>query len=153
MTLENTLRQQLDHSEPGGFHIQADGWSVTLTAEKAESLSCALKELALERGEPVREELRAWADRVANQATGLMEPLRVLEVDAAVGTALLRSEAPAPRDGKVEYYELTLQRNARSSASLRRYVADRTGGARETVPFVLTHDAIVKLAGDITGQR
>jgi len=154
MTLEKTLRQQLNDPEPGGFHVTHDGWNVTLTADKRDSLSCALNELALERNSPIQEELPAWAARVAERVTGLIEPLRVIEVDQPIGKALLRSEAPTVRDGKSFYYELILERTGQTSAHLRRYSGDRIGGdKREPVTFVLTHDAIVKLVTDIVGSN
>lgn len=152
MTLENTLRRQLSSAEPGGFHLEAEGWQVTLAADKSDSLSCALTELTLERNTPIQEELPAWAARVAQRVTGLLEPLAVIEVDQPLGKALLRSATPSVRDGKSLYYELVLERATRSVANLRRYAGDRTGGERrEAVPFVLTHDAIVKLTTDIVG--
>lgn len=154
MTLEKTLRQQLNSPEAGGFHVQAGGWSVTLAAEKKDSLSCALNELSLERAGAVQEDLRAWATRVADSATGLLEPLHVLEVDAPRGQALLRSEAPTVHDDRAHYYELVLARGEKSSANLRRWAGDRVGGEkRAAVPFVLTHDAIVKLVKDIVGAN
>ncbi len=154
MTLEKTLRQQLSEPGPGGFHVHADGWNITLASEKTDSLSCALKELTLDRATPIKEEVGAWAQRVAANATGLMEPLRVIEVDASVGKALLRSDAPTVRDGKSLYYELLLTRTERTTANLHRYAGDRVGGEkREAVPFVLTHDAIIKLVVDIVGER
>ena len=154
MTLEKTLRQQLNDPEAGGFHVSHDGWNVTLTAEKRDSMSCALNELALERDDPIREELHPWAVRVAERVTGLIEALRVIEVDQPIGKALLRSAAPTVRDGKSFYYELILERTARTSAHLRRYAGDRIGGdKREPVTFVLTHDAIVKLVADIAGTK
>src|SRR3974390_3390708 len=113
MTLEKTLRQQLSKSEAGGFHVSSGDWAITLLADKADTLSCALKELALDRAAPIREELDQWAQRVAATATGLMEPLRVIEIDRPLGKALLRSETPSERDGKAFYYELVLERSTR----------------------------------------
>lgn len=152
MTLENTLRQQLSSPSAGGFHLTHDGWNVTLVADKSDSLSCALRELTLERNAPVAAMLDAWARRVADRATGLLEPLRVLEIDQPVGKAMLRSETPTIKDGKSFYYELLLERTNRSVANLRRYAGDRNSNdKRETVSFTLTHDAIVKLVADIVG--
>jgi len=148
MTLENILRQQLNNPEPGGFHVQADGWNITVAAEKKDSLSCALNALTLEKVSPLTEDVRAWATRIADRATGLMEPLRLIEADAKQGKAILRSDAPAHRDGKALYYELELRQTDRKSATLQRF-AGQIGEKREAVPFVLTHDAIVKLALDI----
>jgi len=153
MTLENTLSQQLRQAEPGGFHVQSDGWNVTLAADKCDTLSCALKELSLEKNAPIQEDLKAWATRIADRVTGLLEPLCVLEVDQPLGKALLRSETPMVRDGKSLYYELRLERTTRTAATLHRYMADRQQGEkRVAVPFVLTHDAIVKVVADILGK-
>ena len=151
MTLEKTLRQQLGSKpEAGGFHVSHGDWYVTLVADKTDSLSCALKELTLDKAAPVAETLPAWAARVADAATGLLEPLRLVEVDEPIGKALLRSDVPSMQDGKAFYYELVLERTTRSRATLHRY-AGQNGEKREAIPFVLTHDTIVKLATDIVG--
>ena len=150
MTLENTLRRHLSEKDLGGFHVSSGDWSITLLADQNDTLSCALHSLTLDRGTPVREELADWAARVAASATGLLEPLRVVEVDKPAGQALLRSEAPSLKDGKAFYYELVLERAERSRATLNRY-AGQVGAKREAVTFVLTHDAVVKLVIDIAG--
>jgi hypothetical protein len=151
MTLESILRQQLNDPEPGGFHVQADGWNVTVAAGKKDSLSCALNALTLEKAGPIAADLRTWATRVAERATGLLEPLRLIEADVPQGKAILRSATPAQRDGKAHYYELLLTRtDNRASAALHRF-AGQLGERREAQPFVLTHDAIIKLAQDIVG--
>ena len=100
MTLESTLRQQLSNTKSGGFHFHAGGWSVALAVEKKDSLSCALTELALERNAPIPEEMQAWAARLAERVTGLLEPLGLIEVDRPLGKAMLRSATPTVRDGK-----------------------------------------------------
>jgi hypothetical protein len=154
MTLEKTLRQQLNSVEPGGFHFSADGWNVTLVTDKRDSLSCSLKELTLERATPIQEELKPWAERVAARVTGLIEPLSLIEADQLSGKAMLRSETPTVRDSKSFYYELILERTQRTYATLHRYRGDRQNGdPREAVSFVLTHDAIVKLVTDIVGTN
>jgi hypothetical protein len=154
MTLENTLRRQLSNPEPGGFHVSSGDWHVTVAAEKSDSLSCALRELTLERNAPIQEELPAWAARVAARVTGLIEPLKVVEVDQPLGKALLRSAAPTVKDGKAFYYELLLERTSHTAANLKRFAGDRNGSEkREAVVFVLTHDAIVKLVADIAGAN
>jgi hypothetical protein len=150
MTLEKTLRQQLNKTEPGGFHVCSGDWTVTLLADKSDSLSCALTELTLDRAAPIREDLETWARRIAAAATGLMEPLRLIEVDRPLGKALLRSETPSLLDGKAFYYELVLERTTRSQATLQRYAA-LNGVKRTSVAFVLTHDAVIKLVCDIVG--
>jgi len=154
MTLEKILRQQLSNLESGGCHFSCGEWSVTLVTAKNDSLSCALRELTLERGTPIQDEVKVWAERIAQRVTGLMEALRLIEADGSLGKAILRSQAPTVRDGKSFYYEMVLERGSRTSAQLHRYVGDRQNGEpRQTVPFALTHDAIVKLVGDITASN
>lgn len=147
MTLENTLRQQLNSSEPGGFHVSLGDWSVTVAVEKKDSMSCLLTELTVSKNSQATVDVRAWGERIANRATGLLEPLRLLEVDARLNQALVRSAVPKQHDGQSLYYELALTRD---SATLRRY-AGQIGAHRNAIPFALTHDAIVKLVADIVG--
>jgi hypothetical protein len=133
--------------------LSAGGWSLNATAEAAESVGCRLTELRLTRpaGEPASAAaLTQWAVRTAKRVTGLLEPLKLIEVDAGRGEALLRSESPAARVDSVEYYELRLTGD--HDARLRRYRASRTAGGREAVPFALTHEAVAKLAGDLTAE-
>jgi len=154
MTLEKMLRQQLSNPKPGGFHFSFGGWNVTLIADKCDSLSCALKELTLERNTPIQEELKPWAQRIAQRATGLIEPLSLSEADLLLGKAILRSQTPTVRGSTANYYELVLERTGRPCANLHRYSANRQNGEkRKAVPFVLTHDAIVKLVTDIVGSN
>src|SRR5688572_19075190 len=110
MTLENTLRQQLNKPQAGGFQVSHGDWTITVFADKTDSLSCALTELTVAKGSPIADDLETWATRVAAKATGLLEPLRLIEVDRPLNKALLRSEAPSIKDGKSFYYELLLER-------------------------------------------
>jgi hypothetical protein len=72
-------------------------------------------------------------------------------VDVTRAEALLRSDRPAVRGDSAEYYELLLR--GEHTATLRRFRAPRTGpGKRKAVPFALTHEAIAKLAADLTAE-
>jgi hypothetical protein len=154
LTLEKKHRQSLSRPEPGGFHVSHAGWDITLHADRQDAMSCSLIELAVARSAPIDEGLRAWSARLARRVTGLLEPLRLVEIDEALGTAVLRSEAPVQKDGKALYYELVLERTSQTAATLRRYAGDRVGTqVRESVPFVLTHEAVIKLATDIVGAN
>lgn len=158
MTLPESLLPKLSEWHPAGtgrHELSATapdaGWAVHLTADKADTLSCLAWELALARtGEaPAGLTLRAWAEGVAARATGLLEPLKLLEVDDARGEALLRSAPPAKKGERVTYYEVRLDGLAR--AVVRRFAATRTASGREQVAFALTHEVLAKLAGDIAG--
>jgi hypothetical protein len=128
---------------------EATGWSVTLTADRADQLGCLIWELVLRKSSPAALSLEEWAPRVADRATGLLETMKVVEIDASRGEALLRSESPAHRDEQVAYYEVILGIMGR--ATLRRFTAPRNGsGKREQTAFALTHEAAAKLAFDLT---
>jgi hypothetical protein len=124
---------------------------VNLTADRADTLSCLVWELTLARtgAAPEGLTLRGWAEGVAKRATGLLEPLRLLEVDEGRGEAVLRSDAPAKKGAGVAYYEVRLFGLTR--AEVRRFAADRTQSGREQIAFALTHEVLAKLAGDIAG--
>jgi hypothetical protein len=160
MTLDETLLPKLAEWRPAGpgpHHFGAaltpPGWMLSLTAAQAESLGCLVSEVGVHR--PARPAdaaaLTQWAVRCAERVTGLLEPLKVIEVDATRSEALLRSETPAARGDHLFYFELLLQ--GTHAATLHRYRAAKGGaGRRDTVPFPLTHEAVAKLAADLTGE-
>lgn len=156
MTLNEKLLPKLSDWRPvgdGRHSLNAafpdEGWSVQLAADKADTLSCLLWEVSLARTSevPAQFSLRDWAARVASRVTGLMEPLRVLEVDDARGEAVLRSDTPAKKGERVAYYEVRLANG--TTATVRRFHASRTASGREQVAFAITHEALAKLASDI----
>src|SRR5262245_63107998 len=117
----------------------AAGWELALTADRADELGLKLWELTVRRTQASGDGntiLRTWADR-AGRVTGLLEPLRLLEVDDARGEALLRSDGPSQRGDQLYFYELLARAD---EATLRRYQASyQPGTRREQVPFVLSH--------------
>jgi hypothetical protein len=124
-------------------------WATTVTVDRADQLGCLVWELSLRKGAPVALPLDRWARLVADRVTGLLESLKIVEIDASRGEALLRSESPVTRDEQVSYYEVML--NKAGSAVLQRLTAPRTGpGKREQIAFALTHEAVAKLAFDLT---
>ncbi len=98
----------------------ATGWSVTLTVDKADALSCQLWDLTLAKlpaPQPLNgAELHQRAAAIAERTTGLLEPLRVIEVDVQRGEALLRSDSPTLRKEKRSHYELALTAARRQRA-------------------------------------
>jgi hypothetical protein len=158
MILDEILCKKLaDWRPPEGRHdltVSEDelGWAVTLTAERCDELGCLVWELHVNRstGAPRRSlNLSSWAQNVVTRVTGLLEPLKVVEVDPVRNEALLRSNTAAKRGDKLFYYEVLLI--GTTAAQFRRYQADANGnGRREQVAFALTHEALAKLAGDLT---
>lgn len=162
MSLSETLQRRLSEQPPGaGRQVltatdEAAGWTVELTADRTDQVGCLAWELRARRAAAPAaldaEGVRAWADRVARRATGLLEQLRVIEVDAPRRVAMLRSHEPAARGDDLHYYEVLL--TGAGDAGVRRYHASRQGSERrEQVPFALTHEALGKLADDLTADQ
>jgi len=137
-------RQTLDVAHP------ESGWAVAVDAGHVEALGSRLWELTLGRPAALNvADLESQAAKVAGKVTGLLEPLRVVEIDPTVdGVALLRSDKPAAWGDALFYYELQLRTDR---ATLRRYQAPGTDNPhRRQVPFTLTHEALAKLVADLS---
>jgi hypothetical protein len=127
----------------------SSGWQVSLTAEQVDALGCRLRDLTLSRLRPLDEAppLAEQARRIAERVTGLLEGLRLVEVDEPHAVAQLRSTTPARRGEDLAYYEVL--RHADGITRVNRYHAPAEG-KRQAVPFTLTHEALAKLVGDLT---
>jgi hypothetical protein len=153
MTLDEMLLQSLADWHPDGTGtplalISPDGKvRLSLTADQNDQLACRVWDLSLYR-QDAPADLRGWAERLCGRVTGLLEPLRLVEVDAEHNVAQLRSEGPSRRGDGLFYYELML--NGNGGTSLTRYRAPRDGSKRrELVPFAVTHEALAKLTADL----
>jgi hypothetical protein len=159
MTLDETLQPKLAEWRPAAGRQTltvpdgGSGWAVSLTADRHDELGCLVWEMTLRRVAPGGGDLGAWAARAAERVTGLLEPLKVVEVDVQLNKALLRSNEPARRpQGALFYYEVLLQ--GTTAATVRRYQGNAPGnGRREQVAFALTHEALAKLARDLTADK
>ncbi|MBV9123573.1 MAG: hypothetical protein JO112_09465 [Planctomycetes bacterium] len=130
------------------------GWAVQLTVDRNDAWGCLVWELALRRSNPPQENvgaaLRAWAVE-ASLATGLLDPLKVLEVDLARNEALLRSAQPTRRGQGTFYYEILLK--GAGEALVRRYQGyPAEGKPRQQVAFPLTHEALAKVVAELAGE-
>ena len=159
MTLAETLQARLASWKPSGEgrHSWSEtfpdaGWTVHLAADHNDVVGSLVWELTLSRTAdvPAGLTLKAWAGQIADRVSGLMEDLKLIEVDDARQEAVLRSDAPTRKGDVAVYYEVRLYGLAR--AVVRRYQADTAAGTRrEQVSFPLTHEVLAKLAGDIAG--
>ena len=149
MTFANTLLQKLAEWHPKKRETlqvadEATDWTVALTADRCDVLSCQLWEATLVRTATTAADLKAWAGQCAEHLRGLPEALTVLEVDIQRREALLRSEKPFQRDEQVLYFEVHLYGTDR--LTVRRFQAQtQTAAKREQVAFVLTHEMIASL--------
>ena len=155
MTRDDSIFEQLSNWKPSGpgphaLRVTLPNGSLDLTADRADELGCRLTDLRLTMGTPEpcsAAQLTERAVKASERVTALLEPLKVYEIDAAKSVALLRSEKPTERGGELFYYELTL--NGLHSADLKRFKAGKSQAKRDAVPFVLTHEAVAKVVGDL----
>ena len=157
MTLDAMVLQKIGSWRPSGSGRQSltitdpeSGWGIQLVCDQHAELGIALWELELRRsGVPVPEVNRAlglWAQHLS-KVTSLTEPLHIVEIDQQRAQALIRSREPTPRDGAALYYEILL--NSDRGALVRRYRTGTPLARREQRAFVLTHEALANLVGDI----
>jgi hypothetical protein len=162
MTLNEVLQEKLAEWRPGSGRQtlnvpdQGAGWTASLTADRADELGCLVWEMTLRRSTPLpggdATLLRAWADRAAGRARGLLEMLKVIEVDAERDEAILRSDTPTAKGEDRYYYEVHLK--GTGLADVRRYRGSLAAtGKREQVAFALTHEALARLAADLTAEK
>jgi hypothetical protein len=161
MTLNETVLQKLADWRPPPEGRQtlliaheASGWALTVAADRHDDLGSALWELSLQRTKKLPEgsgkTLQSWAEHVAGNVTGLLEPLHVVEVDAQRNEAQLRSKQPTRRSADLYYYEVVLQ--GTQQATVRRYHAVEQKGRRDQVSFTLTHESVAKLVADLASD-
>jgi hypothetical protein len=158
MTLAEKLLPRLSEWEPAGAgrhswstDLDDAGWNVHISADRADSLSCLVWELTLTRtlDAPKGLTLDSWALGIASRVGGLMEDLKVYEVDPLANEAVLRSDAPRARGANLAYYEIRLHGLTR--AVVRRFTAAKPKPGREQAPFALTHEVLARLVEDIAG--
>ncbi|MCZ2344174.1 MAG: hypothetical protein LC104_20620 [Bacteroidales bacterium] len=159
MTLAEILQPKLADWRPTGHGRQCwsesfaeAGWTVTLTTDQTDTLSCLVWELSLTRIDPSPcpgQNVRSWAERMAAQVSGLMEPLTLIEADTTQDRAILRSVTPAHKGDHLFYYEVSL--TGTTQATLRRYRIHTDGNSRrEPIAFALTHEALAQVADGMT---
>ncbi|MHB1424220.1 MAG: hypothetical protein ACYC3I_13675 [Gemmataceae bacterium] len=153
MSLDVLLLEKLAKWRPdnGRATLEAadDGWSAAVAAEVVDVVGCRLWELSLRRGvETPVVDLKARAEQLCQRVTGLLEPLRLVEVDARTNAALLRSEQPGQLGADRFYYEVLLHGDGGSV--VRRYQTPNSGQPRrQQVAFTLTHEVLAKLVRDL----
>ncbi|MSR52675.1 MAG: hypothetical protein EXS09_05230 [Gemmataceae bacterium] len=161
MTLRETLLPRLAEWASAGedrpserFPLPEHGWTACLTAERVDSVGCRILELQLTRDNPVAEDadaLTSQAKAAASRVTGLMEPLRLVEVDRVHQVAMLRSEGPPSNGDFVQYYEVRF--HGRNLIRVERIKASKNHPAsRGAIAFALTHEVIAKLVEDLVRE-
>jgi hypothetical protein len=133
--------------------IDLPGWTLFLDIDLADTLGVRLHSLKMVPG--LGEKLfppatiHQAAECLSRQATGLLEPLCLLEMDTTRPEALLRSTQPAQRaERERHYYEVRLSGDG--CCNLHRYAGLRhEDHRRDAIAFTLTHDALAKFVTDV----
>ncbi len=155
MSLSQKLTAALDarpSQDPFPCVVSADdsGARVALDLTASDPIGVAFNALSFQApAGPDRstEALRAWADRLANQVTYLMEDLVVLELDPVAGEAELRSQTPTARGQQKSFYEVRL--NKTGALRLSRVAFDQTTRKRGPASCQLTREVLERLTDDI----
>jgi hypothetical protein len=159
MTLDETLWQKLGSwRPPAGRHDttvveENTGWTATVTADRCDELGCLVWDLELRRSQTAtpRLDLQGWAQAIEKRVTGLLETLKVVEIDVVRNEGLLRSKVPSRRGDSLSYYEILLR--GTTGAEVRRYQAkDNSTTPREQVAFALTHEVLARFVADLTAD-
>src|SRR5262245_46187581 len=110
MNLNETVLQKLAEWRPSAgrqtlnLPDEVSGWAVALTVDRDDELGSLVCELTLHRTNIAAASAAGLADLAqgaAGRITGLLEPLKVVEVDVERQQALLRSDEPAHRGEKL----------------------------------------------------
>jgi hypothetical protein len=105
---------------------------------------------ATDRTDWSSEALNAWGRRLADRVTYLLEPLKVIEIDAGGGEVQVRSTAPTPRADQRGFYEVRLRRQG--TLRLERFVFDDASRQRRRGSCQLTREVLERLADDIVAS-
>jgi hypothetical protein len=96
------------------------------------------------------EALNAWGLRLAGRVTYLLEPLKVLEIDAGGGEVQIRSQSPTTRADQRGFYEVRLYRQG--VLRLERYVFDDVTRQRQRTTCQFTKEVLERLADDMAAS-
>jgi hypothetical protein len=125
--------------------------TLNLTALDAVGLAVSSLEFATtSRAEWSSEALNEWGTRLSSRITYLMEPLKVLEIDAGGGEVQLRSQNPTARNAERGYYEMRLFRQG--TLRMQRFAFDEATRQRRPSACQLTREVLERLADDIVAS-
>jgi hypothetical protein len=109
-----------------------------------------LEFVATDRTDWSSDALRAWGERLAARVTYLLEPLKVIEIDAGGGEVQIRSQAPSTRAQQRGFYEVRLYKQG--SLRMERFVYNDATRERQRTACQLTREVVERLADDIAAS-
>jgi hypothetical protein len=156
MSLSQKIAAALDENTkayvlPCSVTVEESPHRLTLhiTALDTVGVACtALEFVTTSRSEWSSDALKDWGGRLASRVTYLMEPLKVIEIDAEGGEVQIRSQRPTPRADHRGYYEIRLFRQG--SLRMERFALDEATRLRRLTSCQLTREVLERLADDIS---
>jgi hypothetical protein len=115
--------------------------------EAVDRIGCSVWQIDLELAQQQSDfaRLRKVGEHLCNQLRYLVEPLRIIEVDAMAATVQARSVQPTSTPQGPTYYELVIRDDG---LRLVRYQAP-PGQSRQQVAMHLTREVLLRLVGDL----
>jgi hypothetical protein len=109
-----------------------------------------LEFVATDRTDWSSDALKAWGERLSARVTYLLEPLKVIEIDAGGGEVQIRSQAPTARAQQRGFYEVRLYKQG--SLRMERFVYNDATRERQRTACQLTREVVERLADDIAAS-
>jgi hypothetical protein len=158
MSLSRKIAAALDentqvHAPPCAVTVEEGPHRLTLQLTALDTVGVAFTALEFttaSRAEWTSEALKGWGERLAGRVTYLMEPLTVLEIEAAGGEVQIRSQSPTTRAEQRSYYEVRLFKQG--TLRMERRAFDETTRQRRPIPCQLTREVLERLADDIAAS-
>ena len=133
------------------FETLLDTFKIMLTVKDFDKFSFVLERVELSQPGQQRlsiDKLQHQAEALINKITYLLEPFRLVELDAANLKIQLRSKHPEKQGSKISFYEILLV--ATPAQTFVRYQYDNHDQVRKPQPFHVTNEILVKLINDMT---
>lgn len=157
MLLRDQILESLTYLQGGAADIPCTvnwtaetGCAVAADLTVVDTLGCAFRELRV-TARPLQalpfDTVKAWAEKLCQKVTYLLEHIGPLEADAEAQSVLVRSVPPTKEPDRTRYYEIVVQ--APGQLALHRYVRPAGSAERAVCDIQVTHEVLVKLVQDI----
>ena len=151
-SLVNQLNNALSNPQDGPHAVELESpesrRKFILRFKAVEGIGCLLDELKVETnstGNAKDDVLQKRAKHLGDRVQYLLEPLALLELDAELDTAQLRSAPPTRTEAETRYFELSIQTD---EMTLKRY-AKSPKNVRQEIPMEVTKETLHRLIKDL----
>jgi len=158
MSLSQKIAAALDENTraynlPCAVTVEDGPNRLTLNLTALDSVGVAFDSLefaATDRTEWSSKSLNTWGEKLAARVTYLLEPLKVLEIDAGGGEVQIRSQSPTARADQRGFYEVRLFRSG--TLRMERFAFSDSSRQRQRTTCQFTREVVERLADDIAAS-